>query len=706
MSAAPASMYEVGNCPISVSRWEAYGFDLDSLEEYKIHDISKEEAAALGFTTPSDGIYITYPREEDSRIRWKPSGFALQLSGAKYGQRPHTLPALYYPPTVPPTWKTDTRLPLMITEGEFKAIAVDYLVNRNRVPGVVPLAVGGVFSWQSKKFGIELIEELKEIRWQGRTVLLAFDMDQESNAMVALALNRLVNVLGGKGAVIRVLQWPGAQGKGIDDYLTPLGMAYDTWLEMVVQAQVPGHIASVLEMNSRFAYCEVQQQVFDCQNTTYITPRSFSSDFFTRTIQVQTGVKNGLAVMKTMAIGQYWLSSPLRRTVIEPCFKPGEGQLVTSHDRTYLNTWLGWGVGLRTKHINPVKGDVKPWYDFLYATFAGEKPEHVEYLVKRLAWMFQQPQKKHPTWLYLMGRPLQGKSTLIKIISTLVGTKYTANVDESIVRGQFAEWRNEKLLVTFDDSSITDHRVIRQLLKRLTTEENSQVNLKYVKAQTAENYFSFIFATNSVDALLDHDDRRAFVLEADCKWSWEKGEWATFDAWRQDSRSMQALLFHLLYEVKVDSTFYTEIPPKTNARELVIEVGESSWDDLINYMAMGKSTIQWNLPASGGVRKWKPTIFTVEMLRSIFALRNGDNEKFKATSATLVGKLVRYGARRCSPMGVSDQRKRLMLGDEQLTLWTWDYVWLNLDKESYVHEYKQLKATLPELFPSKPGAKF
>lgn len=705
MSVPKTISYEQQYNPIATARWNDYGFDPDTLERYKIHDISKEEAAELGFSNPTAGIYITYPQDKDSRIRWKPSGFAIQLSGNKYGQRQNTLPALYYPPTLPADWKKMSTVPLLITEGEFKAIAVDLLVNRLQLT-VIPCAVGGVFSWQSKKMGIELIEEMKEIKWGGRLVYLAFDMDQETNAMVSLALSRLINTLGGLGAVIRVLQWNGQQGKGIDDYLCQCILPGDAWLDMVESAQVPGHIMAVMEMNSRFTYCEVQQQVYDSQNNTYIPPRSFNSDFFTRSIKVQTGVKNGKAVIKDMPVGQYWLSSPLRATVIEPCFKPGEGRLVQTHGRPYLNTWVGWGTGLRSRPLTPEKGDVAPFYEFLYATFAGEKKEHVDYLVKRLAWMFQQPQKKHPTWLYLMGRPLQGKSTLLKIIGNLIGTKYTANVDESIVRGQFAEWRSEKLLVTFDDSSITDPRIIRQLLKRLTTEENSQVNLKYVKASTQENYFSFAFATNSVDALLDHDDRRALVLEADCKWSWEKGEWSRFDAWRSELSSMQALLFHLLYEVKVDSAFYTEVPPKTNARELVIEVGESSWDDAINYIAMAKTTIQWPLPATERARKWRPTILTIDMLRNIFLLRNGDGEKFKASSATLVGKLVRYGARRCNPEGATDQRKRIMVNEEQLTFWTWDYKWLGKSREDYVAEYLELRKNLPELFTRKTPEKY
>jgi len=695
-----------GDNPLSTRRWEDYGFHTSTLKTYKIKDISASEATELGFGNVHDGIYITYPRDSDSRIRWHLTGFAAVASAGKYGQKPNTLPAMYYPPTMGKLWMNNTSIPVVVTEGEFKAIAVDLLVNGDSPPIVAPISVGGVFSWQSSKTGIDLINDFKEVSWVGRLVYLAFDMDQTTNAMVSLALSRLTNKLCELGAFVMVVQWPAESGKGIDDYLTTQMLPRDAWLNMVSQAQFSTHIATVLELNTRFTYCEVQQQVYDSQNMTYIAPKSFSSDFFTQRLKVQTGVKGGVAVLKDMPLGMYWLQSPSRTTVVEPVFMPGKPRLINMEGRRYLNTWMGWGQGLRAKGLEPVKGDVSLFYKFLEATFGGESQEHVKYLVKRLAWIFQQPLKKHPTWLYFLGKPLQGKSTLINIISELVGTRYTANVDEDIVRGQFAEWRSDKMLVTFDDSSIKDPRVIRQLLKRLTTEANSQVNLKYVKAQTTESYFTFMFATNSVDALLDHDDRRALVLEAECGWDFEKGEWAAFDAWRATRDGMQALLHHFMYEVKIEAAFYNEVPPKTHARELVIEVGESNWDDLINYFAMSKAHVQWPKPASGETRYWKPTIFSVDMLRAVFLLRNGDSERFKAASATLVGKLVRYGARRCTAEETSDTRGRLMLDKEQVTLWTWDLLWMHRSRGDYLVEYRHLQKTLPELFPGTVKAKF
>lgn len=691
---------------LCVSRWREYGFDDGSWEKYGLRDVSADVAGNMGFSNPADGIYIPYPRDKDSRIRWHRTGFAVQTVAGKYGQRHSTLPALYYPPTLPQGWQNQVDVPILITEGEFKAMVVDHLVNGEGRALVFPVAVSGVFNWQSKKNGIDVIDDVKAVKWLGRQVLLAFDMDQNTNCMVNLALQRLVNTLGELGAQCRVIQWSAEEGKGIDDYMVTKTLPRDTWLELVENAQFSNHIMSVIEMNERFTYCEVQQQVYDSQNSTYITTKSFSSDFFTRKVKIQTGVKNKQPTFKEFSVGQYWLQSPLRATAIEPCFHPGRPRIIDMDGSKYLNTWSGWGVGLRSKALDPVKGDVQPFYDFLYATFAGEAQSHVEYLVKRLAWMFQQPTQKHPTWIYLMGRPLQGKSSLIKIIASLVGDKYTANVDESIVKGQFAEWRNDKLLVTFDDSSVTDTRVIKQLLKRLTTEQHSQVNLKYVKAQTLESFFSFVFATNSVDALLDHDDRRALVLEADCHWDFSKGEWRAFDAWRTSRVGLQALLHHLMFEVKIDAEFYTETPPKTVARELVIEVGESTWDDLVNFLAAGINTLTWPAPASGNLRKWKPTVFTVDMLRNVFLLRNGETEKYKITSATLVGKLVRYGAKRCMPTGASDARRRVMVDGEQMSFWTWDYTWARRPREELIAEYHRVKKDMPELFPSVGTSKF
>lgn len=707
------------NNPLTAKRWEDYGFELADISPYGLYDISASKAEEMGFSKTSDGVYITYPDDKDSRIRYYRSGFQAQTDIGKYGQRYGTLPAAYWPATAPyDEWADDSSVPVLLTEGEFKAIVVDKVANSPGQLNVVPIGLGGVFNWQSKKLGVDLLPSLKSVRWLGRKVWIAFDMDQGNNPMVALALSRLFNKLAELGAMCSVLSWDAARGKGIDDYLCQCPLRRAAWLELCATAQVPVHILSVLEMNKRFAYVEREQKVWDGQNNTYVAVKNFGNEFFTEKIKVQTSVKQTaqgvVPVMKEMGIGAYWLSSPLRSKVAGLQFTPGAGSFVEvealfgEHSVKYLNTWRGWGLGIDGRMLKPKAGNVKPFYDFIYATFANESKEHCEYLIKRLAWIFQQPTVKHPTWIYLIGPPMQGKSSLIKLIAELIGQTYVSNIDESSLKSSFSEWRAEKLLVTLDDSAIKDRHVVRQLVKRLTTEEHSQVNKKYQSEYTAQNYTTFFFAANGLDALLEHDDRRALVLAAECSWDFKKGEWTEFDTWRRSAEGKAALLHHLLHEVKLDAGFLTETPPHTQARELVIESGASSWEEFLYNFSTTMAPIVWHAPASGEVRKWRPTIVTLDMMRVLYHLTSPLEDRFEIKNGALGAKLARFAARRVVPCDSTDSRGRMLILDRQIALWTWDKTWVNRTKEDYVQEYLAIIRKYPELDtgPLKKGGKF
>ena len=695
--------------PLTLARWHSYGFDEELIAKYRLRDISAAEASELGFHSPSDGIYIEYPQDENSRIRYHRTGFQAQTDCGKYGQRPKTAPALYVPPPLAGCRElSEVSVPVVLLEGEFKAIALDVIANELSTK-IIPLAIGGVSSWQSAKLGWDLLPELAQIKWGGRTVYLAFDMDSTDNPNVSLALGKLFNKLSSKGAICKVLTWPLEEGKGLDDYLTSKGLPTEAWVEVVNRAQMPAHILTVLDMNRRFVYVEGEQKVFDTLNQRWVTVKSFGGEFFTEKFKVQTGVKNtpqGVApTYTTYTNGSYWLQSSLRRAVAGLQFVPGGTQLVEEDapfsdiKLRYLNTWRGWGIGLSSKVVKPTQGDVSPFYKFIQATFGHEDPRHADYLVRRLAWMFQQPLVKHPTWIYLIGAPMQGKSALIKLISSLVGQAYVSNIDEKAMQSSFSEWRAEKLLITLDDSSVQQRHAVQQLLKRLTTEEASQVEKKYQSQYTAPNYSTFFFAANGTEALIEHDDRRALVLEAMCPWNFAAGEWREFDVWRNSAEGKAALLHHFLYEVKLDSEFYDEKPPHTQARALVIETGFSSWDFFLHMMATLNGPLKWRSPAGDLIREWEPTIFTMDMLRVLFELKSspGMTEKLAIKNGAMTSKLSRFGFRKAVPVNRTDSRGRLMVGDKQVTLWTNKTYWMNQDKDTYLAEYFKVLREYPEL---------
>ena len=82
MSAQDAEEKEVVNA-LCVSRWQEYGLDDESWEKYGIRDVGADVAGNMGFSNPADGIYIPYPRDKDSRIRWHRTGFAVQTVAGK-----------------------------------------------------------------------------------------------------------------------------------------------------------------------------------------------------------------------------------------------------------------------------------------------------------------------------------------------------------------------------------------------------------------------------------------------------------------------------------------------------------------------------------------------------------------------------------------------------------------------------------------------
>jgi hypothetical protein len=149
-------------------------------------------------------------------------------------------------PFVPPqTWavKEKPNKPLILTEGPVKALAIYQA-------GQLPIGLGGV--WMATKKGadgsIELVPDLKQFKWFGRQVYLAFDADWTTNPSVRQALFRTFLALYRQAAKVRFVSWPISQGKGIDDYLhakTETGEPAVKGLAAIIEAA--GEIGQLVE---------------------------------------------------------------------------------------------------------------------------------------------------------------------------------------------------------------------------------------------------------------------------------------------------------------------------------------------------------------------------------------------------------------------------------------------------------------------------
>jgi hypothetical protein len=130
---------------------------------------------------------------------------------------------------------TDPSLPLIIAEGEFKALALWRLANcLTTSPRFMPVSVGGVYNWRGtigKTEGANgerrdvkgVIPDIERIAWKDRRVVIAYDADAEKNPTVRAARSQLARALIERGAQVGCLEWPIKEGKGIDDRLANVG---------------------------------------------------------------------------------------------------------------------------------------------------------------------------------------------------------------------------------------------------------------------------------------------------------------------------------------------------------------------------------------------------------------------------------------------------------------------------------------------------
>jgi predicted P-loop ATPase len=155
---------------------------------------------------------------------------------AKYLGPPNERLKAYIPPEC--AGLDDPQLPIVITEGEFKAIALYRLALHNTDiadgPRFLPISVSGVYAWRgtigtvSNEKGARVpekgpIPDLDRIKWTGRRVTIAFDADVKDNGKVRAARYQLSQELRSRGAEVGILEWDAAQGKGVDDWLANVG---------------------------------------------------------------------------------------------------------------------------------------------------------------------------------------------------------------------------------------------------------------------------------------------------------------------------------------------------------------------------------------------------------------------------------------------------------------------------------------------------
>ncbi len=228
---APATDQKVSNAPPFTGLAEAHrsyleerGLTSDTIAISGFYSASPGDLPRLaGRSVPdaTNGLVIRYPNALDfTRIRFFPPIPRADGKFQKFGQPQGTGVRAYIPHQVQAVLH-DSSVPLMITEGEVKAIALTQ-------SGWPCIGLGGVYNYRCKDLPRDkMIQDLEQIAWEERIIYLVPDSDAWSNKQVLLAVFSLARLIEDRGAKVEVVRLPvlaGSEKTGADDYLVAKGV--------------------------------------------------------------------------------------------------------------------------------------------------------------------------------------------------------------------------------------------------------------------------------------------------------------------------------------------------------------------------------------------------------------------------------------------------------------------------------------------------
>jgi hypothetical protein len=558
-------------------KWESSGLTEEHAQRLCLEPLDGPEVAALAdnFTaTPAVRIpYFDFNGEptEFYRIRYlaKPEGFGgLVAKPQRYAQPAGSLNEVYLPPLLDKTWKEiakDEKVQIFITEGEFKAAAA---CSR----GIPCIGLGGVDVWRASKRGIDLLPQLREIEWSGRSVVVVFDSDAATNPNVTAAQRRLAGALTERGARPLIVALPvGDDGKkqGLDDFLLWGGDI----APLVADATPWAEADALWGMNEEVLYIRDPGLVVVQKDGQKISHNAFEKHAYAHRHYTEiTQGRNGVTVKKR-PLAPRWTAWPGRFELSRITYAPGKEQVF---DDQY-NMWRGLGV-------EPKKGDISPWLWLMGFIFKADDAAR-EWFQRWAAYPFQHLGAKMNTAVVLWGTAQgTGKTLIGYTLAKLYGRQNWIEIKNKDLKGGFNGWAENRQLVIGDEITGGEARIDADYLKGLITQDSMLVNVKYVPSFTIPDCINYIFTSNQPDALFLEDfDRRFFVHEVLGSPA-ERSFYETYDRWYRSVEGQAALLHHLL-ELDLGNFNPRAEAPETEAKKGMIRDSKS---DLGNWVLMLK----------------------------------------------------------------------------------------------------------------------
>lgn len=283
-----------------------------------------------------------------------------------------------------------------------------------------------------------------------------------------------------------------------------------------------------------------------------------------------------------MALGdayQLWLNSPDRRVVDVDhiVFDP----TMTKDPAIYINTFEGLP-------LEPARDDAAcENLRWLISFLCNHDAEALDWLVKWLAFPLQHMGAKLDTAiLFHSTMEGSGKSLLFSDIMGELYGEYGATVGQDQLEGSFNAWRSGKLWAVFEEVVSRDQRYNQVgKIKHMITGKTVRMESKFINGWEETNHMNAAFLSNEIMPWpISEDDRRMLVM-----WPLE-----TLPAERQRAIARElvnggvAALYGWLLSVDLEDFNQRTRPPKTEARQRLVELSRTAWQTFFHLWRSGE----------------------------------------------------------------------------------------------------------------------
>jgi uncharacterized protein DUF5906 len=567
------------------------GFDLAGPDElWKLlrpkNPERPKDFTAEGYVIPywhPSGKRLAYARVRKLRGSWGKDKDDAQ----RYAAPLNSLPHLYFPAPLlgwverAPKGKKILASELGFTEGEKKAAKAALF-------GIACVALGGVDAYRSARHGVLLLDEIKEWFDLKKTdATMVYDSDAYSNPDVLRALRAFSDVLR-RDAHPRSICQKRLTHENVGDKT-----ALDDFLAQFKTAQAARRAYSELEgiadpMIEAFATFD-RELVHVKRQTKYYNLAHGTWYPSQQKIVEEYGVGTPVLSAKGKEVYPITRWFPERNanetSVLDVWYTPGKPERYPSPDGAgdVLNTWRAGPL-----EPTPYKGpaQVAEFTRFIEYLTAGITEAERAWFLDWISYPVQHPGAKlmSAAALWSTGNGV-GKNTLAnRILKKIYGDANCHVLDGSALASEWNDWTQHQFIIVneIDQPSYGQRAAAMARLKTLITENEVDLNRRYLARTNVPNHMNFMFTSNKPDALMiDESDRRFFIVRcADNDAKWSEAQFNALNAWL-DGGGLEKVYGYLKARDLKNFNPYAE-PPKTQAWK---EMVESRYDPLRDLVA-------------------------------------------------------------------------------------------------------------------------